>query len=262
MEEKIPLLLGLIRQAAAERTMVFVNTRRQADRLEEVLRANKINAQALSGDVPQNKRLRYMKEFHSGELAVLIATDVASRGLHIPDVSHVFNYDLPQDCADYVHRIGRTARAGASGDAVGFACEEYSFSMIEIEQYIGFKIPVARITDDLLPVLTPPPRGEIRERAREHEQARTGGRGRPDARAGRGARGARPPQRTRHESRPSAPVPPAGVAAEAKPVAAPPRPNEAAAATPGPTPPAAGKPKPGKPHANIRRRKPETPVIG
>jgi ATP-dependent RNA helicase RhlB len=83
MEEKIPLLIGLLRTAAAERTMVFVNTRRQADRLEEVLRANHINAQALSGDVPQSKRLRYMKEFHSGQLAVLIATDVASRGLHI-----------------------------------------------------------------------------------------------------------------------------------------------------------------------------------
>ncbi|HXS30417.1 MAG TPA: DEAD/DEAH box helicase, partial [Steroidobacteraceae bacterium] len=78
MEEKIPLLIGLLRTAAAERTMVFVNTRRQADRLEEVLRANHINAQAISGDVPQNKRLRYLKEFHSGELAVLIATDVAS----------------------------------------------------------------------------------------------------------------------------------------------------------------------------------------
>ena len=81
--------IGLLRTAEATRTMVFVNTRRMADRLEEVLRANRINAQALSGDVPQNKRLRYIKEFHSGELAVLIATDVASRGLHIPDVSHV-----------------------------------------------------------------------------------------------------------------------------------------------------------------------------
>ena len=98
MEEKIPLLIGLLRQAEAHRTMVFVNTRRMAERLEEVLRANGINAQAISGDVPQNKRLRYLKEFHSGELAVLIATDVASRGLHIPDVSHVYNFDLPQDC--------------------------------------------------------------------------------------------------------------------------------------------------------------------
>src|SRR6188508_199870 len=150
MEEKIPLLIGLLRTAAAERTMVFVNTRRQADRLEEVLRSNHINAQALSGDVPQSKRLRYMKEFHSGQLAVLIATDVASRGLHIADVSHVFNYDLPQDAADYVHRIGRTARAGAEGDAINFGCEEYAVSLPDIESYIGHKIPVFPVKLELL----------------------------------------------------------------------------------------------------------------
>ena len=94
--------------------------------------------------MPQKKRLRFMKEFHSGELAVLIATDVASRGLHIPDVSHVFNFDLPQDAADYVHRIGRTARAGAEGDAISFGCEEYAVALPEIEDYITHKIPVAR----------------------------------------------------------------------------------------------------------------------
>ena len=150
MEEKIPLLIGLLRSFASERTMVFVNTRRQADRLEEVLRANHINAQALSGDVPQNKRLRYMKDFHSGQLAVLIATDVASRGLHIPDVSHVFNYDLPQDCADYVHRIGRTARAGAEGDAISFGCEDYAQCLPDIEKYIGHTIPRGAIAPELM----------------------------------------------------------------------------------------------------------------
>src|SRR6187399_2047941 len=157
MEEKIPLLIGLLRAAASERTMVFVNTRRQADRLEEVLRANHINAQALSGDVPQNKRLKYMKDFHSGELPVLIATDVASRGLHIPDVSHVFNFDLPQDRADYVHRIGRTARAGAEGDAISFACEEYAVSLPEIEAYITHKIPVSPVKLELLAKDLKPP---------------------------------------------------------------------------------------------------------
>jgi ATP-dependent RNA helicase RhlB len=150
MEEKIPLLIGLLRSFNSERTMVFVNTRRQADRLEEVLRANRINAQALSGDVPQNKRLKYMKDFHSGALSVLIATDVASRGLHIPDVSHVFNYDLPQDRADYVHRIGRTARAGAEGDAISFACEDYAICLPEIEEYIGHTIPRGSVTQDVL----------------------------------------------------------------------------------------------------------------
>jgi ATP-dependent RNA helicase RhlB len=184
MEEKIPLLVGLLRGFNAERTMVFVNTRRQADRLEEVLRANHINAQALSGDVPQNKRLKYMKEFHSGQLSVLIATDVASRGLHIPDVSHVFNYDLPQDRADYVHRIGRTARAGAEGDAISFACEDYAICLPEIEEYIGHQIPRGSVTQDLLAkdVVFP------KHKPREDMPQRRGGSGG----SGGGGRGGRP----------------------------------------------------------------------
>jgi ATP-dependent RNA helicase RhlB len=150
MEEKIPLLIGLLRQSEAVRTMVFVNTKRTAERLEAVLKANGFHAQALSGDVPQNKRLRFLRDFHDGKLAVLIATDVASRGLHIPDVSHVFNFDLPQDPADYVHRIGRTARAGAEGDAISFACEEYAVSLPDIEDYVGHKLPFAPIAPELL----------------------------------------------------------------------------------------------------------------
>jgi ATP-dependent RNA helicase RhlB len=150
MEEKVPLLIGLLHQSEAVRTMVFVNTKRMAERLEGILKANGFEAQALSGDVPQNKRLRFLRDFHDGKLAVLIATDVASRGLHIPDVSHVFNFDLPQDAADYVHRIGRTARAGAEGDAISFACEEFAVSLPEIESYIGHKIPFAPISPELL----------------------------------------------------------------------------------------------------------------
>ena len=150
MEEKVPLLIGLLHQSEAVRTMVFVNTKRMAERLEGILRANGFEAQALSGDVPQHKRLRFLRDFHDGKLAVLIATDVASRGLHIPDVSHVFNFDLPQDAADYVHRIGRTARAGAEGDAISFACEEFAVSLPEIESYIGHKIPFAPIAPELL----------------------------------------------------------------------------------------------------------------
>jgi ATP-dependent RNA helicase RhlB len=138
--------------------MVFVNTRRMAERLEECLRANGLNAQALSGDVPQKKRLKFMQDFHAGDLAVLIATDVASRGLHIPDVSHVFNFDLPQDPADYVHRIGRTARAGAAGDAISFGCEEYAVGLPDIENYIGHKIPVSTISADMIPEIVRPPR--------------------------------------------------------------------------------------------------------
>ena len=193
MEEKIPLLIGLLRTAAAERTMVFVNTRRQADRLEEVLRANHINAQALSGDVPQSKRLRYMKEFHSGQLAVLIATDVASRGLHIPDVSHVFNYDLPQDCADYVHRIGRTARAGAEGDAISFGCEDYAQCLPDIEKYIGHTIPRGTIVPEIMARDVHFPKHKPREdfAPRHGGSGGGGGRGGPPRSGGRPS-GARP----------------------------------------------------------------------
>jgi len=163
MEEKIPLLVGLLRETEAHRTMVFVNTRRMAERLEASLRANGFHAQALSGDVPQKKRLQFLRQFHEGELAVLIATDVASRGLHIPDVSHIFNFDLPQDAPDYVHRIGRTARAGADGDAISFGCEEYAISLPDIEEYIGRKIPVAAVAPELLAKLiaAPPPSAEF-----------------------------------------------------------------------------------------------------
>jgi ATP-dependent RNA helicase RhlB len=150
MEEKLPLLLTLLRDRDPHRTMIFVNTRREADRLRDALQHNGIKAEALSGDVPQRKRLRMLKDFQAGELAVLIGTDVASRGLHVPGVSHVFNYDLPQDPEDYVHRIGRTARAGATGDAISFGCETYAISLPDIEAFIGRKIPVATFDHDAL----------------------------------------------------------------------------------------------------------------
>jgi len=117
-----------------------------------------------------------MRDFHDGEIAVLIATDVASRGLHIPDVSHVFNFDLPNDAEDYVHRIGRTARAGAEGDAISFGCEEYAISLPDIESYIGHQIPRAAIdVVDLADVTAPPP-AVWRERAPRPGQSRGGGR--------------------------------------------------------------------------------------
>jgi ATP-dependent RNA helicase RhlB len=176
--EKLPLLIGLLRHMDPRRTMVFVNTRRRADELERSLVANGFNAAALSGDVPQKKRLRMLKEFHAGELAVLIATDVASRGLHIPDVSHIFNYDLPQDAEDYVHRIGRTARAGAEGDAISFGCEEYVVSLPDIERFIGHKIPVETIRPEMLPEIRPPGRGPLERLHRPHRAGGRGGGGR------------------------------------------------------------------------------------
>src|SRR6202166_1099768 len=175
-EEKIPLLMGLLRRIDARRTMVFVNTRRIAEVLERTLTANGFVAQAISGDVPQTKRLKMMRDFHNGDVAVLIPTDVASRGLHIPDVSHVFNFDLPNDAEDYVHRIGRTARAGAEGDAISFGCEEYAISLPDIESYIGHQIPRAAIdVVDLADVTAPPP-AVWRERAPRPGQSRGGGR--------------------------------------------------------------------------------------
>jgi ATP-dependent RNA helicase RhlB len=187
MEEKVPLLVGLLRQAEARRTMIFVNTKRMAERLESTLKANGFHAQALSGDVPQNKRLRFLRDFHNGDLAVLIATDVASRGLHIPDVSHVFNFDLPQDAADYVHRIGRTARAGAEGDAISFACEEFAVSLPEIEDYLGHKIPSSSIAPEILAKELVA--GAAPEGRRMHHRPHGGGSGGGGKRHGHGGSG-------------------------------------------------------------------------
>jgi ATP-dependent RNA helicase RhlB len=149
-DEKIPLLIGLLRHMDPTRTIIFVNTKRAAEKVWGFLQSNGFKSALLSGDVPQSKRLRLLDEFQKGELAIMVATDVAARGLHIPAVSHVINYDLPQDCEDYVHRIGRTARAGASGDAISFACEDYAFSLADIQDYIGYEIPRGKITSELL----------------------------------------------------------------------------------------------------------------
>ena len=178
--EKIPLLVGLIREMGSSRIMVFVNTKREAERLEAYLEANGVDASAISGDVPQKKRLSMLMRFQKGELAVLIGTDVASRGLHIPDVQCVINYDLPQDREDYVHRIGRTARAGASGDAISFGCETFAIALPDIEDFIGHKIPVASFDPALLPELKKPayrkPRGKPGHRGRPGGNNRGSGR--------------------------------------------------------------------------------------
>ncbi len=176
-KEKLPLLIGLIREMGEGRIMVFVNMKREADRLQEYLVANGIDARAISGDVPQKKRLRMLMQFQSGELPVLIGTDVASRGLHIPDVQYVINYDLPQDAEDYVHRIGRTARAGAAGDAISLGCETYVVSLPDIEDYIGHKIPVANYDPALLPEIIKP-KSKPRRPSRPRGSNRSSGSGR------------------------------------------------------------------------------------
>lgn len=189
-DEKPRLLVGLLKHMDPRRSMVFVNTRRAAEEIEGLLRGNGINAEAISGDVPQRKRLRMLRDFHEGTLAVLIGTDVASRGLHIPDVSHVFNYDLPQDPEDYVHRIGRTARAGTDGDAISFGCEEYVISLPDIEAYIGRRLPVAAVVSEMLPEIVMPAR-----LPRRPFGGGSGGRGRPGGGGGRSGGGGGGPRR-------------------------------------------------------------------
>jgi ATP-dependent RNA helicase RhlB len=158
-EEKLPLLVGLLREIGDGRVMVFANTRAATDLVERTLNANGIHAAAMSGQVPQKKRQTLLKLFHDGELPVLVATDVAARGLHIPDVTHVINFDLPQDAEDYVHRIGRTARLGAKGEAISFACENYAFHLPEIEEFIGYPIAMDQLDQEQLPsIQRPPPR--------------------------------------------------------------------------------------------------------
>jgi ATP-dependent RNA helicase RhlB len=140
--EKFPLLLGLVKkETEAVRGLIFVNTKREGEHLSGRLQRNDFKVSVLSGDIPQKKRLRILEDYKAGKLNFLVATDVASRGLHIHGVTHVFNYDLPQDAEDYVHRIGRTARAGAHGKAISFADEDLAYFLPDIEEYIGQKIP-------------------------------------------------------------------------------------------------------------------------
>ena len=169
-DEKLPLLLGLLARMDPHRTIVFVNTKFAAEQVHARLEKHGFPAAILSGDVPQAKRQQLLGRFQKGEVAILVATDVAARGLHIPDVSHVFNFDLPQDSEDYVHRIGRTARFDASGDAISFACERYAIGLPDIETFIGQRIPVESISADILADVAP---------LRMYRPRREGDRGRP-----------------------------------------------------------------------------------
>jgi len=213
-EEKIPLLLGMMRDIDAERVVVFVNPRHMTEKVHHWLAANGTKSGIISGDVPQKKRERLLEEFKAGNIKALVATDVAARGLHIPDVSHVINFDLPQDAEDYVHRIGRTARAGASGEAISFACEQYAFSMVEIEQYIGHSLPVESVVAELMmdnPVV-PKRTSSSRDRGGRSQGGRPGGGrsggGRPQGgRGGRRNEGSSSGRGPRPERKPASPRP-------------------------------------------------------
>ncbi len=198
-EEKQTLLLGLLSRSEGARTMVFVNTKAFVERVARTLERNGYRVGVLSGDVPQKKRESLLNRFQKGQLEILVATDVAARGLHIDGVKYVYNYDLPFDAEDYVHRIGRTARLGEEGDAISFACERYAMSLPDIEAYIEQKIPVEPVTTELLTPLPRTPRApvdgeevdddagdsvgtifrEAREQRAAEEQRRGGGRSGP-----------------------------------------------------------------------------------
>lgn len=190
-EEKMRLLLTLIEEDWPDKAIVFSNTKHSCENLWAHLEGDGHRVGLLTGDVPQKKRIRILEQFTSGELDILVATDVAARGLHIADVSHVYNYDLPDDCEDYVHRIGRTGRAGQKGISISFACEEYALNLPAIESYIQHSIPVTNYdSDGLLDDLPPPVRIH-----RKHI-ARPGGRT-----AGGKPSGARPGARPRRHDR-------------------------------------------------------------
>jgi ATP-dependent RNA helicase RhlB len=225
LHEKMPVLVGFLRRNPDARVLVFTNMRRSAERIERYLETNRLHAAAITGDVDQRRRLRILQEFKDGTLPILVATDVASRGLHIDGVTHVINFDLPLDPEDYVHRIGRTARAGASGHAISLACEDYVEGLEAIERFIGFKLPHDFPDDAMLAEhVHHPPRRPREDRFRRSEH-------------GRSDHGERREGRSRHERRPHAtPAPP-------------PAPAPSAAATTGPADPA-------KPKRRRRRRKP------
>ncbi len=155
MDDKLPLLVHLLRKSNVERGMIFINEKRTGERVARNLARYGFSVGILSGDVRQQKRMRILKDFGDGKLHLLVATDVASRGLHIDGVTHVFNYDLPEDAENYVHRIGRTARAGTTGVAVSFSCERYCFGLPDIEAYINHSIPLKHIDAAMLEIGKP-----------------------------------------------------------------------------------------------------------
>jgi ATP-dependent RNA helicase RhlB len=186
--------VALLREIKDGRIMVFANTRVATDKVNRTLNANGLHSVALSGQVPQKKRQTLLRQFHDGEIPVLVATDVAARGLHIPDVTHVFNFDLPQDAPDYVHRIGRTARLGARGEAISFACENFAFHLPEIEEFIGYTIPVVQEEVQPLPEIKippPPPRRPRGQRPPRKSGGHRGGKGKDGQGNSRGRHGHR-----------------------------------------------------------------------
>ncbi|MCS5577439.1 MAG: helicase-related protein, partial [Alteromonas macleodii] len=187
-DDKMLLLLTLLEEEWPEKAIVFANTKNSCEKVTDWLTADGHRVGLLSGDVPQKKRLGILEDFTKGNLDILVATDVAARGLHIDAVTHVFNYDLPDDAEDYVHRIGRTGRAGQSGVAISFACEKYALNLPAIEQYIQKAIPVTDYDRSALLDDVTPPKPRRRRTPNNRNSSRRGngrGRGKPQNRNNR-----------------------------------------------------------------------------
>ncbi len=200
-DEKVSLLLGILKKEKPENALIFTNTKSGAYDLAQRLSHNGYPCLFIIGDLPQKKRIRVIDQLKAGELKFLVATDVAARGLHVDDLALVVNYDLPEDPENYVHRIGRTARAGNTGKAISLACERFVYGLEAIEKLIGMKIPVRRIDDDLLveDKSAGMSFGRFRDSDEMGPQRRPGhgssrGRARPGSPGPRPARG-RPPER-------------------------------------------------------------------
>lgn len=148
--QKFDLLYNLITRENLDKVIVFANRRDITRKLFEKLQRKGLQVAMLSGEVPQNRRVKTLENFRSGKVQVLIATDVAGRGIHIDGVSHVVNYNLPEDPEDYVHRIGRTGRAGNDGISISFACEDDAFLLPQLEQAIGMKLDCGYPPEELL----------------------------------------------------------------------------------------------------------------
>jgi len=139
--DKFRLMLGILKSSQGKRAIVFSNTRHLCEELAEKLTMNEISAVYLTGDMVQKKRDVAIENFKKGEISVLVATDIAARGIHIDNLDIVINYDVPTDAENYIHRIGRTARAGKDGVAYTFACEHFAEYLSPIEERINKKIP-------------------------------------------------------------------------------------------------------------------------
>ncbi|MEY4064729.1 MAG: hypothetical protein RIR26_937, partial [Pseudomonadota bacterium] len=149
-EEKFPTLMGHIKAHNPECAIIFTNTKVVAEWVGYKLACNGLAAEVLTGDLPQRKRMTLIKKIKEGKCNLLVATDVLSRGLHVANLSHVYNFDIPDDEESFIHRIGRTARAGATGHAVTLICEDYGYNMGAVEELLGFKIPLEKVPDSYL----------------------------------------------------------------------------------------------------------------